>query len=84
MNQESITDDQSKWELLKYEIRPFSLQYSKELAIHKITQFKSLENKFKYLEYTENVTASHESIRCKNDLEKIYAEKIMDTKIRSK
>ena len=29
MDQENITDDQSKWELLKYEIEKFSIQNSK-------------------------------------------------------
>lgn len=40
MGLESIIDDQSKWELLKYEIRTFSIQYFKVLAERKRMQIK--------------------------------------------
>lgn len=40
MNLGSIIDDQSKWELLKYEFRTFSIQYFKVLAERKRMQIK--------------------------------------------
>ena len=40
MDLESIIDDQSKCELLKYEIRTFSIQYFKVLAERKRMQIK--------------------------------------------
>ena len=40
MGLESIIDDQSKWELLKYKIRTFSIQYFKVLAERKRMQIK--------------------------------------------
>ena len=38
MEQESITDDQVEWELLRYEMRKLSIKYSKEFAKTKKSQ----------------------------------------------
>lgn len=35
---------------------------------------QNLENRLKYLEFTQNINAMHEYIQCKNDLEKMYVE----------
>ena len=43
-------DDQLKWELLKYEIRRFTISYCKQRTRKDVAERKYLENKIKNLE----------------------------------
>ena len=65
---------QVKWEVLKYEIRCFTIKFSKDLAKAKKSKQYFLENKLKFLESNLNCDInSAEYINCKNQLEEIYA-----------
>ena len=50
LKNENITDEQSVWEYLKYEIRKFSKKFSKEAARSKKIESSALETKLKILE----------------------------------
>ena len=47
---ENISDDQVKWEYLKYEVRKFTIHYSKHLAKSIWDERIKLEEKIKNLE----------------------------------
>ena len=49
LKNENITDEQSVWEYLKYEIRKFSTKFSKEAAHSKKMESSALETKLKIL-----------------------------------
>ena len=60
--------------MLKYEIRCFTIKFSKDLARAKKSKQYLLENKLKFLESNLNCDInSAEYINCKNQLEEIYA-----------
>ena len=84
MDKENIIDEQLRWEFLKYEIRKFSIIFSKNLAKIKKIETSSLESKLKLLETTEKFDSNSEYIECKNKLEQIYSEKANGIRIRSK
>ena len=84
MDKENIVDEQLRWEFLKYEIRKFSIIFSKNLAKIKKIETSSLESKLKLLETTEKFDSNSEYIECKNKLEQIYTEKANGIRIRSK
>ena len=84
MDKENIIDEQLRWEFLKYEIRKFSIIFSKNLAKIKKIETSSLESKLKLLETTEKFDSNSEYIECKNKLEQIYTEKANGIRIRSK
>ena len=59
--------------MLKYEIRFFTIKFSKDLAKVKKSKQHSLENKLKFLESNLNCDInSVEYINCKNQLKEIY------------
>ena len=84
MDKENIIDEQLRWEFLKYEIRKFSIIFSKSLAKIKKIETSSFESKLKLLETTEKFDSNSEYIECKNKLEQIYTEKANGIRIRSK
>ena len=49
LKNENITDEQSVWEYLKYEIRKFSKKFSKKAARSKKIESSALETKLKIL-----------------------------------
>ena len=78
-------DAQMKWEFLKYEIRKFTIDYSKKAAKIRKQQKINLEQKLKNL---ENNLTSEENRKLynhyKNELETIYDHIADGIKIRSK
>ena len=48
LDQDNIVDPQFRWEYLKYEIRKFSIHFSKGIRRNKKTERTHLENKLKY------------------------------------
>ena len=81
---EGITDLQVRWEFLKYEIRKFSIEFSKLQAQNTKKEKMFLENKLKKLENNTNCMENLEYIDCRNKLDKIYEQKINGIRIRSK
>ena len=72
-------------EMLKYEIRCFTIKFSKDLGKAKKSKQYSLENKLKLLESNLNCDInSVEYINCKNQLEEIYDDIAEGIKVRSK
>ena len=76
---------QSQLEILKDEIRIFSVRYSKVTAEKKVKKQSELESKFKILEKSlscdENIEDNH---KCKADLNQIYDNLAERVKLRSK
>ena len=71
--------------MLKYEIRCFTIKFSKDLGKAKKSKQYSLENKLKLLESNLNCDInSVEYINCKNQLEEIYDDIAEGIKVRSK
>ena len=81
---EGISDLQVRWEFLKYEIRKFSIEFSKLQAQNTKKEKMFLENKLKKLESNTNCMENLEYIDCRNKLDKIYEQKINGMRIRSK
>ena len=73
-----------KWELLKYEVRKFTIKYTKNVAKEKRQQRTNLENQIKELEgkLDEENLSKYNSV--KNELDKIYDHIAEGTRIRSK
>ena len=72
------------WEYIKYEIRKFSISFSKPYAKDKRTKAFTLEKKLKELEANANFNFDDHYVECKNNLEQIYEEKANGIKMRSK
>ena len=71
--------------MLKYEIRFFTIKFSKDLAKVRKSKQCFLENKLKFLESNLNCDInSAENIDCKNQLEVIYDDIAEGIKVRSK
>ena len=69
---ESLLNCQIKWELLKYEIRKCTIQYTKHVAKVKWQQRTNLENQLKKMEgkLDEDNLSKYNSV--KNELDEIY------------
>ena len=79
---ENILDDQVKWEYLKYNIRKYTINFSKKLAKSTNKKIVDLETKLKHFEkHFENYV---DYKVCKQQLDAIYKEKAKGIKIRSK
>ena len=80
-----VFEEQSQWEILKYEIRIFSIRYLKVIANEKRKKQHQLKSKLKILEKSffcdKNIEEYH---KCKADLDKIYNNISEGVKIRSK
>ena len=85
INTNTYLDNQLKWELLKYEIRKFTISYCKQRTKKDAAERKYLENKFKNL---ENVLDNYDNLESyhniKNKIEEIYEKKAEGARIRSK
>ena len=83
---ENISDDQVKWEYLKYEVRKFTIHYSKNLAKSIRDERIKSEEKIKNLEKNgvSDLNNNQEYINCKSNLESIYQTKVDGMRIRSK
>ena len=84
INNIRATDKRLNWELLKYEIRKFSMDFSKKAAKDRRATQLELETRLKELENTDNYIENNEYVRKKNDLEKIYDDYIEGVRIRSR
>ena len=74
---ERIRDPQVRWEFLKYEIRKFSIEFSKLQAQNTKKEKLFLENKLKILENNTNYIENSEYIDCRNKLDKHMNKKLM-------
>ena len=84
LDQDNIVDPQFRWEYLKYEIRKFSIHFSKGIARNKKTERTYLENKLKTLENSPSFVNNPEYIETNEKLDKIYQEKTNGIRIKSK
>ena len=82
---ENILDDQVKWEYLKYNIRKYTINFSKKLAKNTNKKIVDLETKLKHFEKDYENYVDHIDYKvCKQPLDAIYKEKAKGIKIRSK
>ena len=81
---ENILDDQVKWEYLKYNIRKYTIKFSKELAKNTNKTIDDLETKLKHYEKHENYVDNIDYKVCKLQLDEIYEKKAKGIRIRSK
>ena len=82
---ENILDDQVKWEYLKYNIRNYTINFSKKLAKNANKKNTWLRKKLKHFEKDyENYVDNIDHKVCKQQLDAIYKEKAKGIKIRSK
>ena len=73
---ENILDDQVKWEYLKYNIRKYTINFSKKLAKNATKKFIDLETNLKHFEkHYENYVDNIDYKVCKQQLDAIYKEK---------
>ena len=81
---ELLLNRQLKWELLKYEVRKFTINYTKYVAKEKRQLKTKLENQLKKLEgkLDEDNLSKYNSV--KNELDKIYDHIAEGIRIRSK
>ena len=84
LDQDSIVDPQFRWEYLKYEIRKFSIHFSKAIARNKKIERMCLENTLKTLETTPDFIDNPEYTETNEKLDKIYQTKINGIRIWSK
>ena len=86
LNNENIKDDQVIWEYLKYEIRKFTIQFSKRLAKTLREERECPERKLKILEQNSeyNLNNNPEYYECKTQLEDIYQIQVDGIRTRSK
>ena len=85
LNSQTHFCDQTKWEVLKYEIHLFTISFSKNLAQIRREEQSELENRFKILDSNLNSTKMlEEPNKCKNKLEEIYDNIAERVKVRSK
>ena len=83
LDQDNIEDPQFRWEYLKYEIRKFSIHFSKDIVRNKKTERTYLENKLKTLETSPNFVDNPEYTETNGKLDKTYQEKTNGIRIRS-
>ena len=85
LNTNTPLANQLKWELLKYEIRRFTISYFKQCTKKDVAERKYVENKLKNL---ENVLDNYDNLESyhniKNKIEEIYEKKAEGARIRSK
>ena len=83
LEKEKILDDQVRWEYLKYEVRKFSIKFSKAQA-KKLRLERVLLEKKKLKNLESNMNNHEDHSDCKTHLEQIYKIKADGIKIRSK
>ena len=84
LDQDNIVDPQFRWEYLKYEIRKFSIHFSKSIAQNKKIERTYLENKLKTLENSPSFVDNPEYLKTNEKLGTIHQEKANGIRIRSK
>ena len=85
LQENSYFSDHSKWEFLKYEIRKFSISFSKNFAKKEQIIQTNLENRIKTLEQNlKNEEDFNAYNLCKLELENIYDKNAEGAKIRGK
>ena len=84
MSAEQITDEQLCWKHIKYEIRKFSIRFSKEKTKKTRVETVTLEKKLKELEQNPDCVFDWNYLDYKNKLEQTFEEKANGVKIRSK
>jgi len=68
LNSENILNSQVRWELIKYEVRKFTITFSKSLAKKRRTEYQKLESEIKQIENTngwekeENMIVEHDKL----------------------
>ena len=80
MSAEQITDEQLYWEYIKYEIRKFSIRFSKKSQKRR-PETVTLENKLKELEQNPDCIFDRNCRKYKNKLKQIYEEKTNSVRI---
>ena len=85
LNKENIKYDQVIWEYLKYEIRKFTIQYSKRSKTLR-EERECLERKLKILEQNSesNLNNNPEYYECKAQIEHIYQIQVDGIRTRSR
>ena len=81
----SLSNRQLKWELLKYEVRKFTINYTKQILKEKRQQITNLENQLKMLEKNldeDDNLSKYNNI--KNELDAIHDHITEGIRIRSK
>ena len=86
LDMETNLDDQCKWEYLKYEMRKFSIDFSKRVAKKTKNEKDNLEKRLKILEEKLDLNHCfyHQYNECKTKLDEIYQSKVDGIRIRSK
>ena len=84
LGNDDLRDEQVRWEYVKYEIRKFTMRFSKNLAKEVRKETQSLEEKVKH--FKNSVTNYHNDlqyIEYKERRNTIYSKKINGIRIRS-
>ena len=88
LDQDKITDKHLRWEFLKYEIRKFTINFSKKLVKEEIEKQRSKlfrkRTKKAGKKKLNNFQADEYYLECKKKLQKIYTKKVNGIRIRSK
>ena len=85
LDQNKITDKHLRWEYLKYEIRKFTMNFSKNLVKEENKDRNFLEKELKTLEKNlTNFQTNQNYVECKQKLQNIYTIKVNGIRIRSK
>ena len=85
LDQDKITDKHLRWEFLKYEIRKFTINFSKKLVKEENKDRNLLEKELKKREKNRNNFQANEYyLECKQKLQNIYTKKVNGIRIRSK
>ena len=85
LDQDKITDKHLRWEFLKYEIRKFTINFSKNLVKEKNKDRIFLEKELKKLEKNlDNLQTNECYLGCKQKLQNRYTKKVNGRRIKSK
>ena len=84
LDQDNIVDPQFRCEYLEYEIKQFSIHFSKGIARNMETERKYLDNKLKTLKTSPSFVSSPEYLETNEKLDKIYQGKTNGIRIKSK
>ena len=85
LDNENILDQNVRWDFLKYEIRKFTIDFSKALSKNEKQEVSYLEKKLKGLQCDlSNTKTRDQYLDCKDKLENIYKKKANGIRIRSK
>ena len=76
LDNENILDQNVRWDFLKYEIRKFTIDFSKALSKNEKQEVSYLEKKLKDLECDLSNAKTHDQyLDCKEKLENTYTKK---------